>query len=158
MQASLTRKPWQAIHPKPPTGRNLHNREEPQTARIQKGHRKHSNINKMKRQRNTQQVKEHDKCPPNQIKEEEIGSLHEKEIRIMRVKMIQNLNTTMHFFHHPKVHRRETHLDHPSIPVPCSNLKSFSVPETLFQMRFSWRRNVEARCWHQSRDPWFWPH
>ena len=30
----------------------------PQTARIQKGHPKHSNINKMKRQRNTQQVKE----------------------------------------------------------------------------------------------------
>ena len=39
--------------PKPPTGRNLHNREEPQTARIQKSHPKHSNLNKMKRQRNT---------------------------------------------------------------------------------------------------------
>ena len=37
-----------------------------QTARIQKGHPKLSNINKMKRQRNTQQVKEQDKCPPNQ--------------------------------------------------------------------------------------------
>jgi len=46
----------------------------------------------MKRQRNTQQVKEHDKCPPNQTKEE-IGSLPEKEFRIMRVKMIQNLET-----------------------------------------------------------------
>ena len=45
----------------------------------------------MKKQRNTQQVKEHDKCPPNQIKEEEIGSLPEKEFRIMIVKMIQNL-------------------------------------------------------------------
>ena len=33
----------------------------------------------MKRQRNTQQVKEHDKCPPNQRKEEEIGSLPEKQ-------------------------------------------------------------------------------
>ena len=44
----------------------------------------------MKRQRNIQQIKEHDKCPPNQIKEEEIGSLPEKEIRIMIVKMIQN--------------------------------------------------------------------
>jgi len=32
----------------------------------------------MKRKRNTQQVKEHDKCPPNQTKEEEIESLHEK--------------------------------------------------------------------------------
>ena len=70
--------------------RNLHNKEEPQTARILKGHPKHSNLNKMKK-RNTQQVKEHDKCPPNQTKEEEIGSLPEKEFRIMIVKMIQNL-------------------------------------------------------------------
>ena len=45
----------------------------------------------MKRQRNVQQVKAHDKCPPNQIKEEETGSLPEKEFRIVRVKMIQNL-------------------------------------------------------------------
>ena len=45
----------------------------------------------MKRQRNIQQVKEHDKCPPSQTKEEEIGSLPEKEFSIMRVKMIQNL-------------------------------------------------------------------
>ena len=45
----------------------------------------------MKRQRNTHQVKEHDKCPPNQTKEEETGSLPEKEFRIMIVKMIQNL-------------------------------------------------------------------
>jgi len=29
----------------------------------------------MKRQRNTQQVKEQDKCPSNQTKEEEIGDL-----------------------------------------------------------------------------------
>ena len=45
----------------------------------------------MKRQRITQQVKEQDKCPSNQTKEEEIGSLSEKEFRIMVVKMIQNL-------------------------------------------------------------------
>jgi len=32
----------------------------------------------MKRQRNTQQVKEQDKCLPNQTKEEEIESLPEK--------------------------------------------------------------------------------
>ena len=49
----------------------------------------------MKRQRNTQQVKEHDKCPLNQTKEEEIGSLPEKEFRIMRVRMIQNLEKKM---------------------------------------------------------------
>ena len=45
----------------------------------------------MKRQRNIQQVKEHDKCLANQTKEEEIGSLPEKEFRIMIVEMIQNL-------------------------------------------------------------------
>ena len=49
----------------------------------------------MKRQRNTQQVKEQDKCPPNQTKEEEIGNLPDKEIRIMIVKMIQNLEIKM---------------------------------------------------------------
>ena len=46
---------------------------------ILKGHPKLSNINKMKRQRNTQQVKEQDKCPPNQAEEEEIGNLPDKE-------------------------------------------------------------------------------
>ena len=49
----------------------------------------------MKRLRNTQQVKEQDKCPPNQTKEEEIGSLPEKEFRIMIVKMIQNFENKM---------------------------------------------------------------
>ena len=58
---------------------------------MQKAHPRHSNLNKMKRQRNTQQVKEHEKCPPNQTKEEDIGNLPEKEFRIMILKMIQNL-------------------------------------------------------------------
>ena len=49
----------------------------------------------MKRQRNIQQVEEHDKCPPNQTKEEEIRSLLEKEFRKMIVKMIQNLENKM---------------------------------------------------------------
>ena len=64
-------------------------------ARMQKGHPKHSNLTKMKRQRNTQQVKEHDKCPPSQTKEEEIRSLPAKEFRIMIVNMIQNLENKM---------------------------------------------------------------
>ena len=64
-------KPWQS-HPQ--QGNSTIKRTL-QTARIQKGHPKHSNINKMKRQRNTQQVKEQDKCPPNQTKEEEIRNL-----------------------------------------------------------------------------------
>ena len=49
----------------------------------------------MKRQRNTQQVKEHDKCPPNQTREEEIRSLPGKEFRIMIVRMIKNLENKM---------------------------------------------------------------
>ena len=83
MKASLTSKTQQAKHPAPPTGRSLQNKKEPQTTRLQKGHPKHSNLNKMKRQTNTQQVKEHEKCPPSQTKEEEIGNLPEKEFRIM---------------------------------------------------------------------------
>ena len=48
----------------------------------------------MKRQRNIQQIKEHDKCPPNQTKEE-IESLPEQEFRIMIIKMFQNLENKM---------------------------------------------------------------
>jgi len=49
----------------------------------------------MKRERNTQQVKEKDKCPPYQTKEEEIGNLPDKEYQMMIVKMIQNLEIKM---------------------------------------------------------------
>ena len=45
----------------------------------------------MRRQRNAQQMKEQGKKPPDLTNEEEIGSLPEKEFRIMIVKMIQNL-------------------------------------------------------------------
>ena len=60
----------------------------------------------MKRQRNIQQVKEHDKCPPNQTKEEEIWSLPEKEFRIMVVKMFLNLENKMEL----QVNRLETRI------------------------------------------------
>ena len=46
----------------------------------------------MKRERNNQQVKEQDKWPPNETKEEEIGNLPDKEYE---VKMIQNPETKM---------------------------------------------------------------
>ena len=83
-------------HSSNPTRREtLHNKEKQQTAKIQKGHLIHHNLNKMKRQRNIQQVKEQDKCPPNQTKEEEIGNLPEKKIRIMIVKVIQNIENKM---------------------------------------------------------------
>ena len=39
-------------------------------------------------------IKEHEKCPPNQTKEE-IGNLSEKEFRLMIIKMIQNLESKM---------------------------------------------------------------
>ena len=78
--ASLNSEPRQAKHPAPPPGRNLHNKKEPQATRIEKGHPNHSNLNKMKRQRNTQQVNEHEKSPPSQTKEEEIGNLPEKNL------------------------------------------------------------------------------
>ena len=45
----------------------------------------------MRRQKSTQQLKEQGKNPPDLTNEEEIGSLPEKEFRIMIVKMIQNL-------------------------------------------------------------------
>ena len=61
----------------------------------------------MKRQRNIQQVKEHDKGPQNQTTEEEIQSLPEKEIRIMIVKMIQNLENKMEL----QINRLETKIE-----------------------------------------------
>ena len=61
----------------------------------------------MKRQRDTQQVKEQDKCPPNQTKEEEIGNLPDKEFKIMIVKMIQNLEIKME----SQINSLETRID-----------------------------------------------
>ena len=49
----------------------------------------HSNLSKMRRQRNMQQMKEQGKNPPRQTNEEEIGSLPEKEFTVMIVKIIQ---------------------------------------------------------------------
>ena len=49
----------------------------------------------MNRQRNVQQLKEQDKCPPDQTEEEEIGNLPDKQFQIMIVKMIQNLENKM---------------------------------------------------------------
>ena len=49
----------------------------------------------MRRQRNTQHMKEQGKKPPDLTDEEEIGSLPEKEFRIMIVKMIQNRGKRM---------------------------------------------------------------
>ena len=61
----------------------------------------------MKRQRNIQQGKEHDKCLPNQTKEAEIWNLPEKEFRIMIVQTIQNLENKMEL----QINRLETRIE-----------------------------------------------
>ena len=73
--------------------RKLHNKEN--STNYQNIERPPQTQQKMKRQRNAQQVKEQEKCPPNQTKEEEIGNLPEKEFRILIVKKIQNLEIKM---------------------------------------------------------------
>ena len=50
----------------------------------------------MRRQKNTQQVKDQCQNTPDLTNEEEIGSLPEKEFRIMILKMIQNLGNRIH--------------------------------------------------------------
>ena len=60
----------------------------------------------MKRQRNIEQAKEYDKCPPNETEVEEIGSLPEREFRIIVVKMIQNLENKVEL----QVNRLETRM------------------------------------------------
>ena len=49
----------------------------------------------MRQQKNMSQVKEWGKNLQDQINEEEIGTLPEKEFRVMIVKMIQNLRNRM---------------------------------------------------------------
>ena len=65
------------------------------TSSLHKGDPKQSKLSKMRRQRNTQHIKEQGKNPPEQTNEGEIGSLLEKEFRVMLVKMIQNLGKRM---------------------------------------------------------------
>ena len=49
----------------------------------------------MREHRNTQQMKEQGKNPPDQTNEEETGSLPAKQFRVMIVKMIQKLGNSM---------------------------------------------------------------
>ena len=55
----------------------------------------HCKLSKMRRQRNTQQMKKQGKKQLDKKNEEEIGSLPEKEFRVMIVKMIQNIGNRM---------------------------------------------------------------
>ena len=52
-------------------------------------------------------MKEYDKNLPNQTKEEEIGSLPEKEFRIMIVKIMQNLENKIELW----IYRLETRVE-----------------------------------------------
>ena len=61
----------------------------------------------MKRKINIQQVKEHDKCPSNQTKEEEIGRIPGEEFRIIIVKMVQNLENKIEL----QIDRLETKIE-----------------------------------------------
>ena len=85
-QVPFTRKLTQPIEPTLATGGRHQKQQELQTCSLRKGDPKHSKLSKMKRQRNTQQMKEQSKNPPDQTNEEEIGSLPEKELRVMRVR------------------------------------------------------------------------
>ena len=90
-----TRKPTEPTEPTLATGGRHQKQRELRTCSLQKGDAKHSKLSKMRRQRNTQQIKEQGKNPPDQTNNEEIGSLPEKEFRVMIVKMIQNPGNRM---------------------------------------------------------------
>ena len=90
-----TRKPTQPTEPTLATGGRHQKQRKLRTCSLKKGDPKHSKLSKMRRQRNTQQMKEQGKNPPDLTNEEEVGSLPEKEFRIMIVKMIQNLRNRM---------------------------------------------------------------
>ena len=86
-----TRKSTEPIEPTLATGGRHQKQWELRTCSLQKGDPKHSKLSKMRRQRNTQKIKEQGEKSPDQTNEEEIGGLPEKEFRVMIVKMIQNL-------------------------------------------------------------------
>ena len=89
------RKPTQPTEPTRATGGRHQKQRELGTCSLRNGDPKHSKLGKMRRQRNTQQLKEQGKTPPVQTNEEEIGSLPEKEFRVMIVNMIPNLGNRM---------------------------------------------------------------
>ena len=83
-----TRKPTQPTEPNLATGGRHQKQWELLTFSLRKEDPKHSKLSKTRRQRNTQQMKEQGKNPPDLTNEEEIGSLPEKEFRVMTVKII----------------------------------------------------------------------
>ena len=86
-----TRKTTQAPGPTSPTREQTP--ETRGTTTLQPVERRHkpSKLDKMRRQKNKLQMKEQGKNPQDQINEEEIGNLPEKEFRVMIVKMMQDI-------------------------------------------------------------------
>ena len=68
--------------------RRQQKQEELQSCSLWNKNHIHRKIEKMKRQRAMNQMKEQDKTPEKQLNEVEIGNLPEEEFRIMIVKMI----------------------------------------------------------------------
>ena len=75
--------------------RKLHNKEKSTNCQNTERPPQTQQYKQDEEQKDTQQVKEQEKCPTNQTKEEEIGNLPDKEFWIMIVKMIQNLEMKM---------------------------------------------------------------
>ena len=73
-----TRKPTQPTEPTLANGNRHQKQRELRTCSLQKGDPKPSKISEMRRQKNTQQMKQQDKNTPDLKNEEEIGRLPEK--------------------------------------------------------------------------------
>ena len=100
----------------------------------------------MKRQRNIHQVKEHDKCPPNQTKVEEIGSLPGKEFRIMIVKMIQNLENKMEL----QINRLETRIEK-MLEMFNNDLEEIKKSQSIMNMEKAMATQSSTLAW---KIPW----
>ena len=79
--------------PYPPEGR--HQKQVEQFCSLWKGDYKHSNLEKIRWQRNIFQTKEQKENPRRTTSEVELGNLPEKEFRVIIVKMIQDLRKRM---------------------------------------------------------------
>ena len=89
------RKPTQQAEPTLATGSRHQKQWELQTCSLRRGDPKHSMLSKMRKQRNTEQMKKQGKNPPDLTNGKETVSLPEKEFRVMIVKIMQNLGNRM---------------------------------------------------------------
>ena len=96
----------------------------------------------MKRQRNIKQVKEHGKRPPNQTKEEEIGSLPEKEFRIMIGKMIQNLENKMELKINSLEIRIENMQERFNKDLEETNKSQYIMNNAINEIKTLWREQI----------------